>query len=127
MKWLLVPIVAAIVAGGAVAYAATAPVTASSITSAVGAVSACDPSNAWTHQFTKDVDGRVASVQIGGIASACNGGIVRLTLVGPTSSTSADPVTISSCASTCTVAVPIVTGRPYPSAVTSVHAVVVGP
>ena len=118
-------VVAALGATGLVmsvyASAATMPAGTTPVGAGSAAVLSCDP-DGFTPTFTTSA-GRVTSVTVGGIAPACSGGILRVTLTqGTASVASGGPVTVDATSETVSV-----TGSPFAYNVDGFKAVVVGP
>lgn len=125
-RFALGAFIASTISIGGIAWAAQSPVQSDRLSSGLGTVAACDHAPSWTYTFSKDGNGRVDEVVVGGIAASCAGGTMRLTLAGPSLSTEGTPVVVTSCPSTCSALVPFVV-RPLPSQVTSASGVIVGP
>ena len=125
-KFLLGGAIAVTIVAGAIAWASTSVVQSTDLASGLGTVAACDHAPHWSYTFSKDTTGRVSDVHVTGIASSCLGGSMHLALVGPSYVADGESVTITTCATSCSVTVPFTLG-PLPSQVTTVDAVVVGP
>ena len=103
------------------ASAATMPASTTRVGAGSATVLSCDP-DGFTPTFTTS-GGMVTSVTVGGIAPACMGGVLRVTLTqGSTSVASGGPVTIDS-----STEVVSVTGSPFAYNVDGFKAVVIGP
>lgn len=125
-KFLIGAAAALAIGTGAVAWAANSAVQSTDLAEGFGSVAACDHVPNWSYTFSKDGSGRVSDVHVTGIAASCVGGSMRLTLTGPSYAAVADPVTITSCPTTCSVTVPFAAG-PLPAQVTTANALIVGP
>lgn len=103
------------------ASAATMPASTIRVGAGSAAVLSCDP-DGFTPTFTTSA-GRVTSVTVGGIAPACTGGILRVTLTqGTASVASGGPVSIDAATEVVSL-----TGSPFAYNVDGFKAVVVGP
>ncbi|MGQ0832945.1 MAG: hypothetical protein ACT4OV_14855 [Microthrixaceae bacterium] len=122
-RLIVAAVIAAALAGGA-AFAAAQTLTSRSLAAGHVAVARCDATPTWTYSFGKNAGGQVTSVTVTDVDAGCFGGAMSLALK-PVNAIGG-PVSVSSCAATCSVTVPL-TSNPLPSQVTSVLAVVVGP
>ncbi len=98
---------------------------------AMGAGSAsvisCDSASTWGFSFGKDADGRVSSIRLANIAPECFGGLIQVTLVGPSGISGATQTAITDCSVRCLVDTVFDGPRLYPSQIASVDALIVGP
>lgn len=119
-------VVAALGATGLVmsvhASAATMPASTTRVGAGSAAVLSCDPDGFTAASFTTS-GGNVTAVTVGNIASACQGGQLRVTLVqGTNGVATGGPVTVTGSSHN----VPV-TGAPGAATVDGLRAVVVGP
>lgn len=130
VRWMIgtvMVVVTTIGAVAAIAHAASSPVQSTALSAGSTVVESCDAAGTWTYGFTKDAQGRVASVEVSGIAAACSGGTLDLTLVGPASSSTGTQVLLGGCSTTCSAVVSFPVDRPFPAEATSARSVIAGP
>lgn len=110
-----------------VAFASTVVLQGSKVSAGDGSVAACDHTPAWQYSFLKNGIGQVSSVTVSNIAPQCVGGQMQLTLSGSMSPSLGSATVIPACAMTCSVTITIPSGLLYPSEISTVHALIVGP
>ena len=102
--------------------AATMPASSVRVAGGAASVTTCDPDGFTASSFTTS-SRKVISVTVGGIAPACHGGALSVTLTqGSASVATGGPVTVTG-----TTQEVAVTGAPDAPAVTGLRAIVVGP
>ena len=129
-RWMIgtgMVVVTTIAAVAAIAHAASSPVQSTALSAGSTVVVSCDSVGTWTYGFTKDPQGRVASVEVSGISAACSGGTLDLTLVGPASSSTGTQVLLGGCSTTCSAVVTFPVDPPFPAEATSARSVIAGP
>lgn len=110
------------------AFAAGLNDTAQTLASGTRVVATCDPTpDDWTYgSFTKNANGQVTDVTISNIAATCRNGSLSLRLGDGVNVSSGGPSSITTCAATCSVAMPV-SPPLYPAQITSAKAIVTGP
>ena len=123
MKRTVFLIVSFVAAGwSAIAFAAGFPLVPSAVGTGSGAVSACD-TDGFTISYTT-ASGNVTQAVVGGIAAACAGGSLQLTLTDSSGASigSGGPVTVAGTTAT----VPLAT-QPYAGSVAGFQVAISGP
>jgi hypothetical protein len=124
LRGLAVGGIVALAAAG-IASAAAIPATVRSLGAGSAAVSPCD-ADGFTYSYTVNTSGNITSVTVAGIASACAGGTLRLTLTSGTTSVGSGSSALPSVGFTGSASVTL-SPAPASSQVTAAYAAVEGP
>jgi hypothetical protein len=89
-----------------VASATSIPISAAPLGAGTAAVSSCD-SDGFAFAATIDTSGKITSVSVSGIAAACAGAVLRVTLASGTTSVGSGSVTLPSTGFTGTASVSV--------------------
>ncbi|MDP9270619.1 MAG: hypothetical protein M3P14_06585 [Chloroflexota bacterium] len=107
------------------AFAASMPATSRALGAGTAVVAACD-ANGFTFKPALDATSHVTTVAISGIAAACAGGTLRMTLTNGTTSVGSGSASLPSSGFSGSVTVTI-SPTPLSTSVTATYAVVEGP